>query len=405
MSAVHMGAGAWRRPLIPLLAAACTVAAILLLAPGGVAKGHASGPDGGDVGRHGLDEIQHIVVIIKENRSFDNLFGRFPGAVGATTARLENGQVVPLAHAPDHTMLDIDHSRGAALHAVDGGRMDGFRDLLGAIQNGNDESLSQYWPGDLPVYWGYAHDFTLDDQFFSTILGPSFPNHLVTVASTSNGTIDNPIDIAPGEPSWGCDSGPNALVAQLNPATGTRRFVRPCFNLETLPATPDRWRYLEILLPAAVPVGLRVERPGRHQLHPILTAVEVECRRQFRVRHRCSKRKPAFGELAGAGGLTSDHPPMSMCVGEQWSQKMINAVVTGPDWPSTVIVVVWDDFGGFYDHVVPPVVTNVGYGPRVPGHRHLSVLPGGHRRSHPVRLQFDTPVHRGSVLRPGAHPG
>src|SRR5206468_3995265 len=121
--------------------------------------------------------ITHIVIIDRENHSFDNLFGTFPGADGATTARTSTGKVVKLIRTPDHTLLDISHSGGAASFAVNGGKMNQFNLLPGAIQNGKDYANSQYRESDIPSYWAYAKTFALDDHFFSTIMGPSFPNH------------------------------------------------------------------------------------------------------------------------------------------------------------------------------------------------------------------------------------
>ncbi|HEV3310667.1 MAG TPA: alkaline phosphatase family protein, partial [Chloroflexota bacterium] len=112
-------------------------------------------------------KVQHIVIIDKENRSFDSIFGRFPGADRTTWARTSTGKLVPLIRAPDHLLLDIDHSSGAALRAVDGGAMDRFNQAPGARQNGKDEALSQFWPQDIPGYYAYARHFTLDDHFFS----------------------------------------------------------------------------------------------------------------------------------------------------------------------------------------------------------------------------------------------
>src|SRR5579864_1432756 len=99
------------------------------------------------------DPIQHIVIIDKENRSFDSYFGTFPGADGTTTGRLSDGRVVPLLHQPDHTLIDVAHQGDAAQVAVDNGRMDGFDLLPGAIQDGRDIALSQLYQSDIPNYW------------------------------------------------------------------------------------------------------------------------------------------------------------------------------------------------------------------------------------------------------------
>jgi phospholipase C len=133
----------------------------------------------------------------------------------------------------DKLTLDIDHRGEAARAAVNHGLMNNFDTLAGAIQNGRDESLTEYLPQDIPGYYSYARQFTLDDRFFSTVMGPSFPNHLVTVAATSVNTIDNPINNS--NHAWGCDSGPFSRVTAINPHTKKPHQVRPCFNIPTLP--------------------------------------------------------------------------------------------------------------------------------------------------------------------------
>ena len=153
----------------------------------------------------GITKINHIIIIEKENRSFDEMFGTFPGADGATTGMMPDGSVVPLVHEPDHLLLDIDHSHSAAVQAIDGGKMDDFSLLAGAIQNGKDESMSQFYQKDIPGYWQFAQDYTLDDHYFSTMLGPSFPNRLASVTGTSANVLGNPINTL--NASWGCDAG------------------------------------------------------------------------------------------------------------------------------------------------------------------------------------------------------
>src|SRR5205085_4601010 len=104
----------------------------------------------------GSDPIKHIVILVKENRTFDNYFGTFPGADGTTSGTLSTGRTVKLSHTPDHTLLDIAHHGDAARVAVNGGRMDGFDLLPGAYQNGQNIALSQLYESDIPNYWAYA---------------------------------------------------------------------------------------------------------------------------------------------------------------------------------------------------------------------------------------------------------
>jgi phospholipase C len=150
--------------------------------------------------RKGLDKITHIVFIVKENRTFDNYFGTFPGADRATFGQISTGAVIPLRHAPDMTPRDIDHSYQAAVEAIEGGAMDRFDLIKGGNVNGDYLSYSQYYESDIPNYFTYARNFVLADAFFSSLEGPSFPNHLYTVGAHSNRAINNP-STSPGNPA------------------------------------------------------------------------------------------------------------------------------------------------------------------------------------------------------------
>src|SRR5437763_9967783 len=103
--------------------------------------------------------IKHIIIMMKENRTFDNLFGAFPGADGATTYTDPYGKVHPLNHQPDPIKNDISHSHDSFVLAYDHGKLDKFSLLPGAIQDGVDEADSQLYQSDIPNYWAYAHTF------------------------------------------------------------------------------------------------------------------------------------------------------------------------------------------------------------------------------------------------------
>src|ERR1700682_3704553 len=170
-----------------------------------------NGDGNGDHHDHsgGIRRIQHIVFIIKENRTFDNYFGTFPGADGATTGTISTGQVVPLGRTPDR-IHDISHSWQGAIQAMDGGRMDRFDIIQGGSVNGDLASYTQNTSQDLPNLFAYARHFVIADRMFSSLQGPSFPNHLYTVAAQSGSAINNP---HPG--GWGCDAAASSTVEVL----------------------------------------------------------------------------------------------------------------------------------------------------------------------------------------------
>lgn len=308
--------------------------------------------------------IKHIIILVKENHSFDNLYGDFPGADGATYAKKGN-VYVQMTDTPDLMPSSPVFATGSTQIAMNNGKMNQFYKIPGAVENGQDDADSQFEPSQIPSYWQYAEKFSLADRMFSSVAGPSFSNHLFLVAGQSAGTADEPINnTVPYD--WGCDSAKRITVAQEQ-TNGTTTQVRPCFNLQTLAdeatAAGVSWKYF------APPKG----QPG--YLWSSLDAI-----RHIRYSSQWKTNVVAptnFDKAAAAGTLPdlswlvpphmySDHPDTSMCAGENWTVDRINAVMNSPEWDSTAIVLTWDDYGGFFDHVAPPQIGKYELGPRVP---------------------------------------
>ena len=316
-------------------------------------------------------KIRHIVFLVKENRSFDMYFGTYPGAEGATSGVISTGAQMVLRRAPDRMPRDLGHDWTDALTAINGGKMDRF-DL---VQNGNRRgdflSMSQFLAADIPNYWSYAQHFTLADHMFSSLTGPSFPNHLYTVAAQSGGVIGNPDSLI-----WGCDADQRTRVDVMR-ADGSFARQYPCIDVPTLPDSLD-----------AAKVSWKYYAPTKNQ-HGYIWSV-LDSIRHVRMGPEWATNVVPFSGFvqdAAAGALpavswvvpdfdVSEHPSVdafagttmntSACVGENWTVRQINAVMQGPEWQSTAIVLTWDDFGGFYDHVPPPSIDGFGLGPRVP---------------------------------------
>ncbi|GAC1442733.1 MAG: hypothetical protein NVSMB52_00230 [Chloroflexota bacterium] len=331
--------------------------------PAGAASIHAAEQQACGVG-DACNPIQHIIIMDKENRTFDSMFGTFPGANGATTYTASDGQQHPLNHQPDRLIRDISHQPDSAHLAYDGGKMDKFSQVEGAIQQGVDVADSQFYESDIPNYWSYARSFTLDDSFFSTVMGPSFPNHLLSIAGESAN-----VDSNPGSGRWGCDSAPT-LTAEQRAPDGTKSYVFPCFNFQTLGDLLNTknisWKYYA---------------PDQDRSGYIWSAFDaIKHVRQgpdwnkHVLNHSWFAADVASGTLPTVSWLVqpfdvSDHPPASICAGENWTVQQINAVMNNPTlWAHTAIILTWDDFGGFYDHVVPPLGPNpqIEYGFRAP---------------------------------------
>ncbi len=317
--------------------------------------------------------IKHVVFVIKENRTFDNLFGLFPGANGVSVG-MDQGEPRVLTPAIDRLEQDIRHCYDCALQAWNGGKMDGFATIS---EWADKYAYTQFQPGDLPSYWHWASSFVLGDNFFASAQGPSFPNHLYTIAAQSGGTHENvyqDIDKLRARhqdtglfKAWGCDSMADGYAVVVD-SEGVKKKVPPCFDFLTEG---------DLLSEAQIPWAYYAATQYQNgYLWSAYDAVRhVRQNEAYWQQHMFPV--DSFAEQARAGLLPpvtwvtprfelSDHPEYSLCHGENWTTEIVNAVMQGPEWESTAIFITWDDYGGFYDHVPPPQVDDFGFGIRVP---------------------------------------
>jgi phospholipase C len=336
----------------------------------------------------GLTNIQHIVFIIKENRSFDSYYGTFPGANGASTATISTGQTITLGHMGDQMPHDVTgHGWWDAITGEDDGKMDRFDLVTAGSTNGDYLNFEQLHQSDIPNYWTYAQNFVLADNMFSSLNGASFPNHLYTIAAQSGGVWNNTLQINGQGQLWGCDANPLTQVPVL--AEGTLIVTKPfpCFNFETLADLLDgagiSWKFYA---PPAGTAGYvfstydaishirNTSLWTEHVVNQTEFAADAAAGNLPAVSWLVTTGKSSFGtggSGSGSGGDSSavdnnEHPPGSVCNGENWSVKQINAIMQGSDWSSSAIFLTYDDFGGLYDHVYPPQLDIYGLGPRVP---------------------------------------
>lgn len=310
--------------------------------------------------------IKHVVFILKENRSFDNYFGAFPGANGVTMGKISTGKIIPLGHLPDITPNDPGHGWPDALTSMDGGKNDRFDMIQGGNINGAFLSYTQAQEADIPNYFNYARNFVLSDHTFSSMHGGSFPQHLYSVAAQSNGVVNIPFRSNGDQVnSWGCDDADDTLV-QVMDEEGNITGEYPCFDFPTLADSLEdagiSWKYYA---PSQGEQGyvFNTFNAINHIRNTDLWTTNVVSDTQFAA-DALNGNLPAMSWLVT--GAASEHPPNSTCFGENWTVTQLNAIMQGPDWSSTAIFLAWDDFGGFYDHVPVPAVDIYGFGPRVP---------------------------------------
>jgi phospholipase C len=313
--------------------------------------------------------IQHVVFIFKENRSFDHLFGTMPGVNGTTQGKLSSGRTIPLSHTPDRSG-NYAHDWVGVLKAINNGKMNGFDRTFGC---GSPKYLcfSQYSANDIPNYFAYAKSYLIADNFFSSMTGPSFPNHQYTIASQSNGVISNPQHLGREFTSkWGCDSPPGAVVISYDPITKQFSHVSPCQDYQTLADLLDAlgisWKYYA---PSAGTGGYQWSAFDaiKHIRNGAEWRSNVVSYTQFvtDASDTTNCKLPAVSWLI-PDARDSEHPTAPMSLGQNWTTAQINAVMKGACWSSTAIFLTWDDNGGYYDHVAPPSLDAFGAGIRVP---------------------------------------
>lgn len=229
--------------------------------------------------------IEHVVVIVKENHTFDNYFGTFPGA---------NGIILP--QAPNPPLSDNDHRHTAWMN----------RDTQVATD-------VQYKEADIPGYFDLARRYTLCDNYFSEVTGPSTPNHLMLICGHSP-VINNPTGMNTPSSGYVLPSVPRSLSAAGLSWGAYGGFPYPCGWVAGLPQSNGH-------------TSSAFAKDAKAGNLPSVSWVY--------------------------GGTYSEHPPQNVTDGMTWTMQQIEAIAAGPLWASCMIFITWDDWGGWYDHVTP----------------------------------------------------
>jgi phospholipase C len=330
----------------------------------------------------GSSPISHVVIVIQENRSFDDLFATFPGADGTTVGRSKNGsgyQYIPLKKSPLKLRCDLRHSYNRYLSDYDGGKMDGFNSEGGSGHcTGLETAPYQYVnPTQIKPYWKIAQTYVLADHTFQTQGSGSFTAHqdLIAGATLIDKAQTKSIVENPDSTPWGCDAPKGTVTSLLQYVSGELVFKYhkgpfPCFTYETmrdlLDAQKVSWKYY------SPPVF--GDEGGLWNAFDAISAVRYGAEWGVNV---TDSNKQFFTDISNNAlpavswiipdRKNSDHPGQGSDTGPSWVASIVNAVGQSSYWPSTAIVVVWDDWGGFYDHVPPPFQDDWGgLGFRVP---------------------------------------
>ncbi|HWD00109.1 MAG TPA: alkaline phosphatase family protein, partial [Candidatus Sulfopaludibacter sp.] len=315
----------------------------------------------------GVPNIQHIVVIMMENRSFDNIFSGFPGADAAQSG-VSNGQTVPLQPVSLAQGTDLDHQHSAWLQDWDNGNMDGFT-LPGIAYPARDFPYAYVPRNETAPLWALASAYTLGDRMFASNSGPSFPAHMYMIAGQAGVISQGQQGSVSGNPSSstmttarpaGCDATVDTSVTVIGPNGTDLPNVFPCLEFPTvadlLDANGVTWRYYA---PQLTNLWSPFEAINHIRFGPDWNK-NVSNQQVFTDLQN--------GNLAQMtwvipGYFYSDHAGSGATAnGPDWVASIVNAIGQSQYWNSTAILISWDDWGGWYDHVPPPQVDYMGLG-------------------------------------------
>ncbi len=342
-------------------------------------------------------QIKHVVIIFQENRTPDNLFQdtvlMANGADIVSSGLNSSGQTIPLIAGPLATNYDLSHAHSAFVEMYDGGKMDGADLITVACNKGATNcppANPQYFyvnPSDVAPYFQMAEQYTFGDRMFQTNEGPSFPAHQFILSGTSAPTATSNL-FASENPAVGagCAAPPGATVSLIDPNGNDAGTMYPCFEhpalTDELDAKGLSWRYYAPTPGSIWTAPNAIQHIcGPNAPPPNATA----CTGSDWTNNVVIPETPILTDIAN-GNLAqvswviptdpnSDHAGnVNGTGGPSWVAAIVNTIGHSSYWANTAIIVTWDDWGGWYDHVAPPSIVNDGtswgsgyvYGFRVP---------------------------------------
>jgi phospholipase C len=323
--------------------------------------------------------IQHVIVVMQENRTFDNYFWTWPGQAGYVAGLCmpldpsvpTGGCVKPKPASSTALSGDLPHSWTSSWAAYNNGSMNGFLTAAGD----NPAVMDYYDNGSLPNLWTYAKDYVLADQFFTSAKSYSQPNHWYMIAGASP-----QVSLYQGsaQEKSACY---DAVTRQLTMATCA--YINQAQEIQTMADLMNghgiTWKYYDTPIPQGATLAAAIKGSCKG-CDPWAYWNPLDAKNSsytnLAYTDNIVARRQLFWDI-GNGTLPqvswvipsapiSDHPPANITLGMWWITDIVDSVMQSKYWQSTAIVVLWDDYGGFFDTVSPPAVDGYGLSFRTP---------------------------------------
>jgi phospholipase C len=370
------------------------LSALALAVSGCSAGGSLGGGPAAPAVRHAMrastTPIQHVVFIIQENRSFNNLFMRYPGAKTRSYGFDTKGNKIVL-HATDlATAWDIDHFSPAFFAACDGTgtlpgtgcKMDGWNDELHGFGAPQNFAYAYVPESEVDPYWKMAKQYVLADRMYSSNFDGSFISHQFAIAAYADKAADLP------PTNWGCEGGKQDKIPTWTAQRTYGPSIVTCFDIPTIGSEADAagltWRFYAGSIHGDGGLWSSYQANKGVYNGPDWKADVVNPPSQF-------LKDIAAGTLANVTWITptfenSDHPGLDASGGPAWVASLVNAVGQSQFWNSTAIFVMWDDWGGLFDPVKPVHADTYGLGFRVP----LLMVSPYAKQGYVTHVQYET---------------
>ncbi len=321
------------------------------------------------------NKIQHVIIIFQENRSTDNMFHGLKGAETADYGMNSKGQKIQLQ--PIHLVnnYDLGHFHAAFVTEYDDGKMDGADRVWVSCHKGAKGCINPQFKyvieADVDPYFQMAEQYGFADHMFQSNEGPSYPAHQFIISATSAPTAnsdlfvsEDPLGVPGATRDTGCTAPAKEYVPLIDPHGKENQVTYPCFEHLTLMDLLDNqalaWRYYT-QMPQQIwtgPNSIKHLRLGQDWRYVIGDPKRI-------LRDISDNQLPTVAWVMPPI-LSSDHPKENNGSGPSWVASIVNAVGNSAYWSSTAIFITWDDWGGWFDHVAPPITNSYEYGLRVP---------------------------------------